>query len=80
MPAVDGRGTQGGAPSPPRMSGDAPGTAAKADIDNLGARMDARFAEFGARMLKVAVSIVLAQTALTVGPTVGLLELFGSTP
>ena len=49
-PAVDGRGTRGGAPSPPRMSGDAPGMAAKADIDNL-----------GARVLKTAVSIVPAQ-------------------
>ena len=46
----------------------------------LEARMDERFAEFEARMLKVAVSIVLAQTALTVGLTFGLLKLFGGAP
>ena len=31
-------------------------------------------------MLKVAISIVPAQTALTVGPTFGLPELFGGAP
>ena len=40
------------------------------------ARMNGRFAEFEARMLKVAVSIVLAQTALTFG----LLKLLGGAP
>ena len=44
------------------------------------ARMDGRFAELEARMLKVAISIVLAQTALTVGLTFGLLKLFGGAP
>ena len=44
------------------------------------ARMDGRFAEFEARMLKVAVSIVLAQTALTAGLTFGLLKLPGVAP
>ena len=52
------------------------GLATKVDLDNLEARMDRRFAEFEARMLKVAVSIVLAQTALTVG----LLKLLGVAP
>ena len=56
------------------------GLATKVDLDNLEARMDRRFAEFEARMLKVAVSIVLAQTALTVGLTFGLLKLFGGAP
>ena len=58
-PAVDGRGTRGGAPSPPRMSGDAPGMAAKADIDNL-----------GARVLKTAVSIVPAQAVFPISGAV----------
>ena len=40
------------------------------------ARVNGRFAEFEARMLKVAVSIVLAQTALTFG----LLKLLGGAP
>ena len=39
-------------------------------------RTNTRFAEFEARMLKVAVSIVLAQTALTFG----LLKLLGGAP
>ena len=63
------------------------GVATKADIDNVGARMDRRVAEFGARfdrrfaeferrMLKLAVFIVPAQPALTVG----LLMLFGGAP
>ena len=56
------------------------GLATKADLDNLEARMDGRFAELEARMLKVAISIVLAQTALTVGLTFGLLKLFGGAP
>ena len=43
-------------------------------------RTNGRFAEFEARMLKVAISIVLAQTALTVGLTFGLLKLFGGAP
>ena len=43
-------------------------------------RTNTRFAEFEARMLKVAISIVLAQTALTVGLTFGLLKLFGGAP
>ena len=72
------------------------GLATKADIDNLearvngrfaeqdaridgrfaeqDARIDGRFAEFEVRMLKVAVSIVLAQTALTFA----LLKLLGA--
>lgn len=67
------------------------GLATKADIDNLEARLngrfaeqntriDGRFAEQDARMLKVAVSIVLAQTALTVGLTFALLKLLGVAP
>ena len=56
------------------------GLATKVDLDNLEARMDRRFAEFEARMLKVAVSIVLAQTALTVGLIFGLLKPFGVAP
>ena len=67
------------------------GPATKADIDNVGARMDWRFAEFDARfdrrfaeferrMLKGAVFIVLAQPALTVGLIFGLLELSGGAP
>ena len=43
-------------------------------------RVNGRFAELEARMLKVAISIVLAQTALTVGLTFGLLKLFGGAP
>ena len=43
-------------------------------------RIDGRFAEQDARMLKVAVSIVLAQTALTVGLTFALLKLLGVAP
>ena len=43
-------------------------------------RVNGRFAELVARMLKVAISIVLAQTALTVGLTFGLLKLFGGAP
>ena len=43
-------------------------------------RTNGRFAELEARMLKVAISIVLAQTALTVGLTFGLLKLFGGAP
>ena len=72
------------------------GLATKADIDNLEARLngrfaeqgaridgrfaeqdariDGRFAEFEARVLKVAISIVLAQTALTFA----LLKLLGA--
>ena len=46
----------------------------------FGARFDRRFAEFEVRMLKVAVSIVLAQTALTVGLTFALLKLLGVAP
>ena len=56
------------------------GLATKVDLDNLEARMDRRFAEFEARMLKVAVSIVLAQTALTAGLIFGLLKPFGVAP
>ena len=63
------------------------GLATKADLDNLEARVNGRFAEsdertngrfaeLEARMLKVAVSIVLAQTALTFG----LLKLLGVAP
>ena len=56
------------------------GLATKADLDNLEARVNGRFAEFEARMLKVAVSIVLAQTALTAGLIFGLLKPFGVAP
>ena len=74
------------------------GLATKADLDNLEARVNGRFAELEARMdgrfaesdertngrfaelearmLKVAISIVLAQTALTFG----LLKLLGVAP
>ena len=52
------------------------GLATKTDLDNLEARVNGRFAELEARMLKAAVSIVLAQTALTFG----LLELLGVAP
>ena len=54
--------------------------AAKADIDNVGARMDRRFAEFERRMLKVAIFIAPAQSALTAGPIFGLLKLLGVAP
>ena len=43
-------------------------------------RVNGRFAELQAQMLKVAVSIVLAQTALTVGLIFGLLKPFGVAP
>ena len=56
------------------------GLATKADLDNLEARVNTRFAELEARMFKTAISIVLAQTALTVGLTFGLLKLFGGAP
>ena len=52
------------------------GLATKTDLDNLEARMNTRFAELEARMLKAAISIVLAQTALTFG----LLKLLGVAP
>ena len=52
------------------------GLATKTDLDNLEARMNTRFAELEARMLKAAISIVLAQTALTFG----LLKLPGVAP
>ena len=42
----------------------------------LEARVNGRFAELEARMLKAAISIVLAQTALTFG----LLKLLGGAP
>ena len=52
------------------------GLATKTDLDNLEARVNGRFAELEARMLKAAISIVLAQTALTFG----LLKLLGGAP
>lgn len=42
--------------------------------------MDRRFAEFDARMLKVAIFIAPAQSAPTAGPIFGLLELSGGAP
>ena len=45
-------------------------------FEEFGARFDRRFAEFERRMLKLAVFIVPAQPALTVG----LLMLFGGAP
>ena len=52
------------------------GLATKTDLDNLEARMNMRFVELEGRMFKAAISIVLAQTALTVG----LLKLPGVAP
>ncbi len=56
------------------------GLATKTDLDNLEARVNTRFAELEARMFKTAISIVLAQTALTVGLIFGLLKPFGVAP
>ena len=71
------------------------GLATKADLDaglgrldaridgletRLNARIDTRIAGLETRMLRVAIAIVLAQTALTAGLTFGLLRMFGGAP
>ena len=64
------------------------GLAMKGDLDSLEARLNARFdakiSGLETRMLRVAIAIVLAQTALTAaltaGLTFGLLKMFGGAP
>ena len=64
------------------------GLATKADLDSLEARLNARLdttiSGLETRMLRVAIAIVLAQTALTAaltaGLTFGLLKMFGGAP
>ncbi len=68
------------------------GLATKADLDaglglletHLNARLDARISGLETRMLRVAIAIVSAQTALTAaltaGLTFGLLRMFGGAP
>ena len=68
------------------------GLATKADLDaglglletRLNARLDARISGLETRMLRVAIAIVPAQTALTAaltaGLTFGLLRMFGGAP
>lgn len=60
------------------------GLATKADLDSLEVRLNARFGAkisgLETRMLRVAIAIVPAQTALTAGLTFGLLKMFGGAP
>ena len=49
-------------------------------IADMDSEFDTRIAGLETRMLRVAIAIVLAQTALTAGLTFGLLRMFGGAP